>query len=196
MSEKSKADDLFSTGRKLYHEKDFPAALEALKSALTLYQQIGRKEKAGITSTYIGQVLEGLGKDQEALVSYSQAVQLLRESRELRELGMMGKLSYEKKIPEEYLFASVGQREALLQGLCDTDGYVRTGSSIEYSTSSVELCLQVRDLVRSLGGIATVSVREKPVYTYKGQKKFGRTNYRINIRFVDSNIIPVSSRIL
>ncbi len=105
MPDKSEADGLFSAGRKLYIEKEFTKALEALKSAQQLYTQIGEQQDAGVASGHVGLVLEALGKHREALVSYSQAVQLLRDSQEFTELKhalfrlgvLLEKLDYPKE---------------------------------------------------------------------------------------------------
>lgn len=100
----------------------------------------------------------------------------------LRKYGLMGKRSYEKVIPEEYLNSSHNQRLELLQGLMDTDGTIDTGGSISYSTTSFILAKQVQYLVRSLGGIASISIR-KPCFTNKyGEKQNGRVAYQVNIR--------------
>ena len=100
----------------------------------------------------------------------------------LRDLGLMGKLSYFKFIPTDYLHGSHNQRLSLLQGLMDTDGTVgEDGSSINYSTSSEELANNVQYLARSLGYIAKVSSRI-PKFTYKGEKKEGARAYRVWIR--------------
>lgn len=62
-----------------------------------------------------------------------------------------------KHIPEVYKFASVEQRLALLQGLIDSDGYVVSGGqNFEFSSARKRLFDDVVDLVRSLGGTATV----------------------------------------
>jgi len=76
----------------------------------------------------------------------------------LRELGLHGFRSYEKRIPERYLRASVDDRLALLHGLMDTDGTVE-GRAAKLTTTSPRLAEQVMELVRSLGGIAHVSWR-------------------------------------
>ena len=57
-----------------------------------------------------------------------------------------------KHIPEVYMRAAHAQRLALLQGLIDTDGTVckRSGSATFINTN-LELALQTRELVRSLG---------------------------------------------
>ena len=80
----------------------------------------------------------------------------------LRGLGLLGKRSERKFIPEAYQFAPVSDRVALLQGLLDTDGSVRADNNIEYATSSRQLALDVRDLVRSLGGVTRIRVKRTP----------------------------------
>ena len=73
----------------------------------------------------------------------------------LRLLGLSGKTSQYKFIPDEYMIASPYDRLAILQGLMDTDGYVRdgNGTTADFSNSSLRLVEQVSDLVSSLGGI-------------------------------------------
>jgi hypothetical protein len=98
----------------------------------------------------------------------------------LTEVGLAGKLSYEKFIPDVYKYNTVEVRLAVLQGLMDTDGHAST-SSTEYSTSSERLAKDVAELVQTLGGIARVSNRI-PGYTYKGEKLQGSKSYRVNIK--------------
>lgn len=99
----------------------------------------------------------------------------------LIEIGLWGKRSYEKTIPQNYMTASVEQRRDLLQGLMDTDGTVgKGGSSITFSTSSKDLSHNMRELVNSLGG--TCIIREKiPHFTHKGVRKTGRLAYICHI---------------
>lgn len=74
----------------------------------------------------------------------------------LRALGVLGN----KHIPQEYLFASVEQRLALLQGLMDTDGSVaRDTGNCEFYQSDHAFAQQVRSLVASLGMIAHLRSR-------------------------------------
>ena len=94
---------------------------------------------------------------------------------ELEKLGLMGKLSKEKFIPNPYLFASVQDRKDLLQGIVDTDGHIVSDGVIEYSTASAQLCNDVSFLARSLGYI--VRVVERKSYYKKGGELFD--NYRI-----------------
>lgn len=104
----------------------------------------------------------------------------------LKELGLFGKYSYEKFIPDIYLNSSSKQRLELLQGLMDTDGTIsnrfRKSGTSSYSTTSLLLAEHVTYLVRSLGGIASISSKH-PMYTYKGETLNGRLAYVINIRF-------------
>jgi superfamily II DNA or RNA helicase len=75
-----------------------------------------------------------------------------------RALGMRVK-SEQKRIPRQYLEASVWQRTALLQGLFDADGSVRHGGrrSVRYSTTSPGLVMDITELVTSLGGTCSAS---------------------------------------
>lgn len=77
----------------------------------------------------------------------------------LRELRLQGLRSEEKHIPEMYKRGSIEQRLALLQGLFDTDGSCPRGE-VSYSTSSPQLAADVREIVHSLGGRASVHCRE------------------------------------
>jgi deoxycytidine triphosphate deaminase len=65
----------------------------------------------------------------------------------LRNLGLLGG----KRIPDEYLRASIPQREALLQGLMDTDGYVDRLGRCDLTTVKELLAEQMCELVASLG---------------------------------------------
>ena len=93
-----------------------------------------------------------------------------------RELGLTNKKSYEKFIPESYLYGSIEQRLALLQGLMDSDG--SSGNNIEFCSTSKQLAEQVRYLIWSLGGTASITSRDTS-YSYKGKIKTGRTSYRV-----------------
>ena len=73
-----------------------------------------------------------------------------------KSLGLWNVIGYEKAVPEPYLRASVFDREALLQGLIDTDGHV-TGSTVRFTNTSEVLTRQIVELVRSLGGRATLA---------------------------------------
>lgn len=78
---------------------------------------------------------------------------------EIRRLDLNTK-SNAKHLPSEYIFTSIENRIALLQGLMDTDGHVfPDGSSVEWSTSSEQLCTDFVFLVQSLGGTAHAKIK-------------------------------------
>lgn len=80
---------------------------------------------------------------------------------ELIDLGLYGKTSEYKFIPESYLYASdVAFRLDLLRGLMDTDGYIDKGGTSIYYTKSPKLADDVRDLVRSLGCVPTINKKD------------------------------------
>lgn len=78
----------------------------------------------------------------------------------IRTLGLNGKLSHEKFIPEQYLFSSPADRLSIVQGLLDTDGWVQKGVA-KFSTTSPSLAEGMKHLVCSLGGVAFISTRKK-----------------------------------
>ena len=60
----------------------------------------------------------------------------------------------EKRVPSEYLYGSVAQRLALLQGLMDTDGTCTSDGKSSFCSASRGLVEDVMWLARSLGGEA------------------------------------------
>lgn len=85
-----------------------------------------------------------------------------------------------KFIPNDYLYNTIENKWALLQGLMDTDGYSST-NSIEYCTVSHRLKNDVMSLVRSLGYNCT-SKKFKSGYK-DSEKKYVRCKdrYRVSI---------------
>lgn len=90
-----------------------------------------------------------------------------------RASGLQGKAAHEKRVPEELLWGSPTERQGVLAGLVDTDGYIdpRSGGA-EICTVSPGLAEDIRHLVWSLGG--TASIREK--------KTTHRVAYRVQFR--------------
>lgn len=96
----------------------------------------------------------------------------------LRDLGLWGHDAAGKFIPEDYLWGSIEQRWALLQGLCDTDGSYSKPGRLEYSTVSEKLADGIVQLVQSLGAAARVRVlAEKPE---KGEQALHRVSIMLN----------------
>lgn len=98
--------------------------------------------------------------------------------------------SKDKFIPNPYLFSSVENRIALLQGLFDTDGTVQKnkrrsnsgshcggGCSFSYSTTSEKLSEDFAFLVRSLGLVDCIAPREAK-YKIDGNIKMTGIDYR------------------
>lgn len=78
----------------------------------------------------------------------------------LKNLNLMGKLSLDKSIPDIYKYNSLSIRLNLIRGLMDTDGYVDNNGNIEYSSSSINLAYDVKEVLESLGCIVSINKRE------------------------------------
>lgn len=82
-------------------------------------------------------------------------------SKILKDLGLWGRKSTNKFIPEEYKMGPIGVRRALAKGLLDSDGSVCEGASwAEYSTASEQLKEDFLFIARSLGWRAKCKERE------------------------------------
>lgn len=77
----------------------------------------------------------------------------------LKEMKLFGCGSADKFIPKEYLYNSFDVRQSILQGLIDTDGYISKEGTVQYCTASKQLCLDVQELVNSLGGFARINLK-------------------------------------
>jgi len=89
--------------------------------------------------------------------------------------GLLGKKSRSKFVPYNYLYNSVAKRKTLLSALLDCDGSCfiaadKRTKQVSYATMSKELKDNVVELVKSLGGTASVSQEERE--KYKGGKCF------------------------
>ena len=106
----------------------------------------------------------------------------------LKTLGVYGKTSIDKFIPKSYLIASIPDREALLQGLLDTDGTVSSTGGVSFCTTSTALVRDVTELVQSLGGIATQRASQLNTYLNKHQERVRTTtpSVTLGIKLPDS----------
>lgn len=75
----------------------------------------------------------------------------------LKQLGLMGRGSATKFIPQVYLYSTIEDRLDLLRGMMDTDGYIK--ESCQHYTVSRKMHEDVLFLIRSLGGCPTSSVK-------------------------------------
>lgn len=99
---------------------------------------------------------------------------------QLRDLELWGKLSAEKFIPQNYMFASVEDRLALLRGLYDTDGL---RSTLRFCTISKQLAEDTANLVRSLGGKASISSSRERMHS--NDTTHNATEYFVNFWLKD-----------
>lgn len=110
----------------------------------------------------------------------------------LTEIGLMEKMSHDKFIPDCYKFNTVENRISLLRGLMDTDGSVdKKGINVCFSSTSKRLIDDVKEIVQSLGGLATDYTPNDGFYYSDGEKKVCRTSYRISIK-MNPDINPFS----
>ena len=69
---------------------------------------------------------------------------------EIQSLGLWGKLSHQKFIPEPYKLGSRRARSGVIAGLIDTDGTLSASNSVRYYTTSPMLARDVGFVSRSL----------------------------------------------
>ena len=126
-------------------------------------------------------------------ITYRLARKNYKGSRQIPSLGkvlanleLSNTKSDTKFIPECFLYSSVENRIALLQGLMDTDGTVTPNGQTSFCTVSIKLRDNIMELVRSLGGKCTYNTKQ-PFYRKTGIKAYGKILYNINIQ-LPSNI--------
>jgi len=105
---------------------------------------------------------------------------------DLRKFGLMGCDSETKFIPNIYLHSSIAEREEIVKGLMDTDGYMDDRGHAEYTTVSKQLCDGMVFMLRSLGYKVTISSK---IGSYKknGVRIMCKLAYRLYIQS-DNNI--------
>ena len=81
---------------------------------------------------------------------------------------LIGKKASERFIPKQYLYASIEQRWALIQGLFDCDGSITFYDSgyydVSYKTTSQSLADAIRILLYSLGISCSITEHERVLY--------------------------------
>jgi len=97
----------------------------------------------------------------------------------LLDLGLYGKKSENKFIPKKYLIDSIENRKELLKGLMDSDGYVGKNGNVYFYTVSNKLKDDFLFLIRSLGFLATVTVKNSSYKDKNGIKIFCQKCYCI-----------------
>lgn len=100
----------------------------------------------------------------------------------LIDLGLYGKLSHEKFVPEIYFRGSKRQRLEIIRGLVDSDGTIDK-KSVCFSSSSFQLARDFQRLIHSVGGIASLGTKTNRTYTYQGEKRPARDNHSVRARY-------------
>lgn len=75
----------------------------------------------------------------------------------LKKLGLVGKKSHEKFIPDCYKYNSAQVRLSVLRGLMDTDGTVSKQGKPVITQTSKRLAGDIAEVVQSLGGLCSIS---------------------------------------
>ena len=98
------------------------------------------------------------------------------------EYGLINCTAKNKFIPKKYLYSSIENRIELLRGLMDTDGCAVGTGTAEITTISKKLAKDILELVRGLGGRATIS---ENIGKYKDKENNNivcNTSYKIWIK--------------
>lgn len=104
---------------------------------------------------------------------------------DLEGLKLYGCDAFNKAVPDFYKFGSIDTRWAILQGLMDTDGTVDKRGHCSFATVSEQLAKDVKFLVNSLGGLATVNKHENH-YVKNGERIEASDYYDVYIRINQS----------
>jgi predicted phage terminase large subunit-like protein len=112
------------------------------------------------------------------------AGKVLKEA--LDHYGLLSVYSNKKFIPYQYKFAPLESRIALLQGLMDTDGTIDDRGHLSYCTVSPQLRDDVKHLVETLGGWATVSEKQGSYLDSNGDRVECQLAYTLYIKLPDS----------
>lgn len=91
------------------------------------------------------------------------------------------KKSRDRRIPQQYMYGSIEQRWALVQGLFDTDGTILSNdrANVSYSTFSEQLAYDVQQLLYSLGVSSTINVSKRTKKEKNGSRNLVEYTVRV-----------------
>jgi len=113
---------------------------------------------------------------------YSYRITSLKLKQLLKSYKLMDKLSIDKSIPDDYIFASVDERKEFLRAYLLTDSYHQSKNSKILYSSSKKLINQLQHIVRSLGIYANeIRIKPEPKFKHKGEICIGHEAYEFMI---------------
>lgn len=140
--------------------------------------------KSVISSNIDGYKLNHIDNDDYRIVSDKSKEPFIKI---IENMGLRNHKSFMKFIPDDYMNSSTEDRIELIRGLIDSDGTVDKSGSISYCSTSKKLAENVQYVIRSLGGLASISDK-KTNFTYNGVKKSGLDSYNVNVRIKNPNL--------
>ena len=105
---------------------------------------------------------------------------------DLKYFDIAGHGALDKHVHKYFLFGNVDERWAILQGLMDTDGTIDTDGGCSFTSISEQLAKDVKFLVNSLGGVATVTRNEAGYKDKDGNYVRCNDAFNVYIRIEDS----------
>ena len=105
---------------------------------------------------------------------------------DLKYFGIAGHDASNKYIHKYFLFGNINERWAILQGLMDTDGTIDSRGHCSFTSISEQLAKDVKFLVNSLGGVATISRHEAGYRNEDGDYIRCNDAYDVYIRIKNS----------
>lgn len=136
-------------------------------------------EKAGIDMSHFYE--SNLKKSRSYIINNKRLLE------ELKGLKIAGCRSENKFIPRYYKYATIEERFSLIQGLMDTDGYIDSRGHCSYTTVSKQLADDVKFIINSLGGIATVTKSKSGYKKPGGEYVECLDSYDVYIRIKESS---------
>lgn len=122
----------------------------------------------------------------EGSLSNSYAIRNESLIEDLIYFDIAGHGALDKYVHKYFLFGNVDERWAILQGLMDTDGTVDSRGHCSFTSISEQLAKDVKFLVNSLGGVATISKHEAGYRNEEGEYVRCNDAYEVYIRIKDS----------